>query len=236
MTEKTLIMIPAYNEIDNLKELLPGIVHHLPGCHILVIDSGSPDNTAGFIAQTSAQDPRIHLITRPFPDGRGLADLDGFHYALSRDFEIIIQMDADLSHDPRFLPGMLAALETSDVVIGSRLIPGGEMKNRTRTRALLTRLANIYIRTLLKLNTQDCTSGFREYRRAVLESLNLNAIRSRGPADLVEILCQCRKKGFRIREIPISFHDRKKGASKLKLTDLTESIFSVLRTALSSRV
>lgn len=220
-----LVVVPTYNERDNLPLLVRGVLAHT-GYRMLVVDDASPDGT-GQIADALAQQypGRVVVMHRTGPRGLGRSYVDGLQQALTReDVDVICQMDADLSHDPEYLPALVAATATHDVVIGSRYLQGISVVNWPLHRIILSTFANRYIRTVARLSPSDCTSGFRCWRRDALARMPLGAMVSDGYAFLVEMLFEAARKGFRIGEVPIIFVERKQGQSKLSTTVLLESV------------
>ncbi len=220
---KTLVILPTYNEQDNLPVLV-GALLALPDVTILVVDDGSPDGT-GAVADTLAQarPDRIEVMHRSGPRGLGRSYVDGMLRALETDAALICQMDADLSHDPADLPRLMARAEAADLVIGSRYVPGGRIKNWARRRVLLSAFANRYVRAITGLDARDCTSGFRCWRREALQRIALRGITSNGYAFLVEMAWLAARAGCRIAEVPITFTERRAGASKLSGGVIVES-------------
>jgi dolichol-phosphate mannosyltransferase len=197
---------------------------------ILVIDDGSPDGTAGVVREIVARNPRVHLMERPSKMGLGTAYLAGFRWALERGYAYIFEMDADFSHDPKHLPEFLKAIQTADLVIGSRYRKGRvTVVNWPMARLILSYAANIYARAVTGLRIDDATAGFKCFRRNVLEAIDLNAVKSNGYAFQIEIHFRVWKKGFRIVEIPIVFHDRTEGKSKMSKKIVREAVWMVWR-------
>jgi dolichol-phosphate mannosyltransferase len=231
---KTLVLVPTYNERDNLPLVAAGVLSH-PGVHMLVLDDGSPDGT-GAIADGLARDSggRLSVMHRSGARGLGRSYLDGFRAAVASDADVICQMDADLSHDPRFLPALIAAAGGgAELVIGSRYLAGGRIENWPLHRTMLSGFANSYIRLVTGLRVRDCTSGFRCWRREALARLPLDRIASDGYAFLVEVTFQAAAAGLRIAEVPIVFVERRQGASKLSASVLAESLLTPWRLALA---
>jgi dolichol-phosphate mannosyltransferase len=224
-----LVIVPTYNERDNLPLIAAGLMA-LPGITMLIVDDQSPDGT-GDVADALARQypPRIEVLHRTGSRGLGRSYLDAMERSLHRPFDAICQMDADLSHDPRHLPDMLAALDQAEVVIGSRYVPGGGIVNWPWRRRLLSRCANVYIRLVARLGARDCTSGYRCWRRETLAGLPLGRIESEGYSYLVEMLYLAARKRFRIAERPITFVERRQGESKLSTAVLLESIVTPWR-------
>jgi dolichol-phosphate mannosyltransferase len=229
---KALILVPTYNERENLPVLV-GALLALPEVEVLVIDDGSPDGT-GEIADTLARahPGRVQVMHRTGARGLGRSYLDGFRVAVATDADVVCQMDADLSHDPKFLPSMFAAIDAgAELVIGSRYREGGSVENWPVHRKMLSGFANRYIRAVTGLRVQDCTSGFRCWRRTALARLRLDAIGSEGYAFLTEVIFQAAAAGTDISEVPIVFVERRQGASKLSSAVLLESLKTPWRLA-----
>ena len=218
-TLKTAVVIPTYNEADNIPKLIGELLTlGIPNLSVVIVDDNSPDGT-GQIAEEMAQTypGRIHVIHRPGKMGLGSAYITGFRYVLEKGARYIVQMDADFSHSPRYIPTMLEKIRDYDVVVGSRYVPGGKLDERWGWgRLLLSWWANsVYVRLILGLKVRDATSGFKCFRRKVLETIDLSRIRSNGYVFQVEMAYLCEKLGFRIAEIPIYFEDRRIGRSKM---------------------
>ena len=225
-----LVVVPTYNERDNLPLLVAGVLAH-PGYRIMVVDDGSPDGT-GQIADALAREypGRLEVIHRTGPRGLGRSYVDGLQHALRQNgVDVICQMDADLSHDPQYLPAMVAAAASHDVVIGSRYLQGISVVNWPLHRIILSTFANRYIKAVARLSPSDCTSGFRCWRREALAQMPLASMVSDGYAFLVEMLFEATRHGFRIGEVPIIFVERKQGQSKLSAGVLVESIITPWR-------
>ena len=230
---KTLIIIPTYNEIENLPALLRGIFAYAPKTDVLVVDDNSPDGTGKLVEEMSEQDNRIRVIHRAGKLGLGTAYIAGFTYAIARQYDAAFEMDADFSHDPRHLPAFLLAIRSADLVIGSRYIPGGGTPNWSLKRRLISGSGNIFARFVLQLPVKDCTGGFRCYRRHVLEAIDLDSVRSRGYAFQVEMTYRVLNKGFAVVETPILFVDRRLGQSKMSRSIILEACIYVLKTRFS---
>ena len=228
-----LVAIPTYNERENIDSLLTALLDLYPAAHVLVIDDGSPDGTGDLVAARRAHDARIHLIRRARKSGLGSAYREAFAWALGRDYEVVIVMDADWSHDPRDIARLLAAAESADVVVGSRYVPGGCVESWPLARLLLSRGANLLARLAAGRQLHDWTAGFKCYSRRVLKSLPFGAggIRSEGYSFQIEILFHCRRQGWRIREVPITFTDRRHGRTKMSQAEVYRSILTLLRIA-----
>jgi dolichol-phosphate mannosyltransferase len=227
-----LVLVPTYNERENLPVLVEGVLAHA-GTRILVLDDGSPDGTGQIADELARANPgRLDVMHRTGVRGLGRSYLDGFRAALGSEADLVCQMDADLSHDPKFLPSIVAATERADLVIGSRYIPGGRVENWPIHRVMLSGFANTYIRTVTGLKVRDCTSGYRCWRREALARLPLDNIRSDGYSFLVEVAFQAAAAGLTIAESPIVFVERRQGASKLSSGVLVESLKTPWRLAL----
>ncbi len=226
---KTLIIIPTYNERENLRPLLDEIFVNSPQSDILVVDDNSPDGTGNLADQMAEENTRVHVLHRAGKLGLGTAYIAGFKYAIAHDYDAAFEMDADFSHDPRYLPDFLKAIESADLVIGSRYVKGGGTPNWSLLRRFISGGGNIYTRLVLGLPVHDCTAGFRCYRRNVLEDIDLDTIRSQGYAFQVELVHRVLQHGFKIVEIPIIFMDRRVGKSKMSRKIFIEGFLSVLR-------
>jgi dolichol-phosphate mannosyltransferase len=227
MAEKILVIIPTYNEIENLGNIVPRVVEQGADIDVLVVDDSSPDGTGELADRLASDDPRIHVLHRENKEGLGRAYLAGFKWALERDYQYIFEMDADFSHDPKFIPGFLRAVEDADLVIGSRYKDGVNVINWPMSRLLLSKGANLYSHWITGLALTDSTGGFKCFRRHVLEALNLDAVHSNGYAFQIEVSFRAWKKGFRLVEIPIVFVDRVEGHSKLSKKIIREAVWMV---------
>jgi glycosyltransferase involved in cell wall biosynthesis len=231
----TLVVIPTYNEADNILPLAEGVLSQDPSLEVLVVDDGSPDGTGARVEEAGRSERRLHLLSRPGKLGLGTAYLAGFRYALERGYERVVTMDGDGSHSPSHLPALLAAARESDLAIGSRYVPGGGIRNWPFHRRLLSATANLYTRKLLGLPVHDCTSGYRAYSRRVLEAVDPFSIRSSGYAFLEEMLHRVHRAGFRIAEVPILFEDRTAGVSKISSKEIYRAVWHVIVTAWRGR-
>jgi dolichol-phosphate mannosyltransferase len=220
---RPLVIVPTYNERDNLPALLEQLLM-LDGLRILVVDDSSPDGTGRIAdAYAAANRSRVQILHRTGKRGLGRSYIDGMYLALRTDATHICQMDADLSHNPVDVPRLIAATEQAEFAIGSRYVPGGRIENWPARRRMLSAFANRYIRAITKLTIRDCTSGFRCWRREALEQIPLASIRSDGYAFIVELAWEASKAGFTCGEIPITFVERRRGASKLSTRVIVES-------------
>ncbi len=225
--EKVIVIIPTYNERKNIEKLIPDIIELYPNINILVVDDGSPDGTGDYVKLLSQHDDRIHVLKREGKMGLGTAYAEGFKYALKKGYDLIIQMDADYSHDPKVIADFLEAIKENDLVIGSRYITGVNVINWPMRRLLLSYLANIYTSVITGMPIKDSTGGFKCFRKEVLASIDLDKIRSNGYAFQIEMNFKTFKKKFRIKEIPIIFVDRVEGTSKMSKKIVREAIFMV---------
>lgn len=229
---RALVILPTFNEAENVLDLSREILAADSGLEILVVDDNSPDGTGDLVEGARDQEPRIHLLRRPGKLGLGSAYLAGFRYGLDRDFERILTMDCDGSHHPRHLPAVLEAAQQSDMVIGSRYVPGGGVVNWPWYRRALSGFANLYTRLLLRVPTHDNTAGFRCYSREVLETVDPFQVRSSGYSFLYEMVYRVHRAGFRIAEVPIVFEERRGGVSKIDSSEIYRAAWHVLVTAL----
>lgn len=229
--EKTLIIIPTYNERENIELLLTQITQIVPGADVVVVDDRSPDGTGQVVKDFCRKNPdtNVKLIEREGERGLGYAYRAGMRYGLDRGYEVLITMDADMSHSPLHLPAMLSMLKGNDVVIGSRYIWDGGTINWRIRRILLSWLANRFARFLLGLKGGDLTSGYRAYRRGILETIGLEEVRSNGYSYLVEMLFRVQRNNARVAEIPIIFYDRTMGRSKISRREIYKGAFTLMR-------
>jgi len=224
------IMIPTYNERDNIGRLVAAIeALRRPEIRIVVVDDASPDGTGELLESLAETRPHLHVVHRLTERGRGTAGIAGFKHALAAGAEMIIEMDADFSHHPRHIPEMLAAAKDADIVVGSRFVPGGRDLDRGFIRHAITGLANFYIRRVLRIaSVHDCTSGYRLFRREVLEAVRMDNTVSLGPSIVQELLYKATLLGYRAKEIPIVFVDRKHGKSTFSWRIMVQSFLMTL--------
>lgn len=227
---RSLIVIPTYNERENIGGLLDDVLRIAPATDILVIDDNSPDGTGQLLDELHTRIPRVHVLHRPGKMGLGTAYVRGFQYAIENEYDLVFEMDADYSHDPRYLPDFFRMAEQADLVIGSRYIKGGGTPNWSALRKFISGGGNVFARAVLRIPTHDCTSGFRCYRTAALRTLRLDLIRAQGYAFQVEMAYIFWKRGYRVREVPIIFVDRRVGKSKMSRTIFLEAFTWVMRT------
>jgi dolichol-phosphate mannosyltransferase len=227
VAERALVVVPTYNERVNLPLIVPQILEQDPRLEVLVVDDNSPDGTGRLADELAAAGSRVHVLHRESKAGLGKAYLAGFRWALDRGYDFIFEMDADFSHDPKYLPQLLRAIEEADLVIGSRYRTGVNVINWPISRLLLSLGANQYARWITGLPLTDSTGGFKCFRRRVLESLDLERVRSNGYSFQIEMSFRAWKKGFRLSEIPIVFTDRVEGQSKMNKRIVREAIWMV---------
>jgi dolichol-phosphate mannosyltransferase len=228
---RVVVMIPTYNEAENIGPLIHDILA-LPApweWRVLVVDDDSPDGTAGLVRDLASADPRVHLLLRTERRGRGAAGIDGFKKALALGADRVVEMDGDFSHQPRFIPGLVAATETADVVLGSRFVPGGEDSDRSLVRRAITWTVRRFIRRVFQTPVRDVSSGFRCFTREILERLDLDNLVSVGPSVVLEILYKLERLGAKVQEVPIRFVDRRRGTTKLNLATLLETLLMALK-------
>ena len=227
---KRLIIIPTYNELANAPILIERIFKHIPDAHILIIDDGSPDKTGEKIKEIQMRYPGLFLLERASKSGLGSAYRTGFAWGLERGYEELIEMDADLSHRVRDLKKMIEAKKlqpNTDLVIGSRWVSGGKTENWSKSRELLSRAANLYVRAMLGMGVKDSTAGFRIYSSSILKKINLEAIKSEGYSFQIEMTRAVHKLGEKIIEVPITFRERENGVSKMSKNIVREAMLLV---------
>lgn len=220
---KVLVIIPTYNESDNILKTIELVFDSAPKVDVLVVDDNSPDKTGNLVKKLMKTEKRVNLLAREKKEGLGTAYVAGFKYALKRDYERIIEMDADLSHDPAEIPNFIEASKTADVVVGSRYLNGANVVHWPIRRLLLSYSANIYSRIITGVPLNDTTSGFKCFRREVLEALDLDAVHSGGYSFQLEMNFRAYCKGFKLSEIPIIFTDRTLGRSKMNFSIMVEA-------------
>lgn len=222
-----LVIIPTYNEMENLPRIVPVVLNQDDRISILIVDDNSPDGTGKLADEMARDNPSVHVLHRPGKAGLGKAYLAGFKWALERDFDRIFEMDADFSHDPKYLPRFLQATDEADLVLGSRYVSGVNVINWPMGRLMLSYFANVYARVVTGLPIRDSTGGFKCFRREVLEAIDLDHVGSNGYAFQIEMSFRVWKKGFSIKEIPIVFMDREAGQSKMSKGIVREAIWMV---------
>ena len=226
---KTAVIIPTYNESDNIVTLVEEIVGLKAVAHIIIVDDNSPDGTGRIADELAKQYHEVHVIHRTGKLGLGTAYHAGFKFALALPTDCIMTMDADFSHDPRYIPSLIAQTRGYDLCIGSRYVDGGGTVNCDLWRRFLSKMSNTIARLILGLQASDCTAGFRCYRRQVLEAIDLDTIFSNGYSFLVEMLYKWQQLGYRVGEVPIIFENRQQGASKISRSEIWKAAYTVLR-------
>ena len=225
--QKSLVIIPTYNELENLPKLIPAVLTQDESIHILIVDDGSPDGTGKFVKEEMIKNDRIHLLEREKKMGLGTAYIAGFKFALQNNYDFVFEMDADFSHDPNELKNFLIAIQENDLVLGSRYINGVRVLNWPMARLLLSFFASIYTRIITGMPIKDATGGFKCFRKKVLETIDLDKVRSNGYSFQIEMTFKAYAKGFKIKEIPIVFSDRVKGKSKMSKKIVREAVTMV---------
>lgn len=221
---RILVCIPTYDEAESLPQLLPRIARCAPDVDVLVLDDDSPDGTGAIADRFAAEDPRVHVLHRRGKEGLAAAYLAGFAWGLDHGYDVLVEMDADGSHRPEDLPGLLAPTADADLVLGTRWMPGGSTVNWPLQRRLLSRGGNAYARFMLRIPLRDITGGFRAYRATTLQRIGLGTIRSGGYCFQVELALRTADLGLRIREVPITFVEREHGASKMSRAIVLEAM------------
>lgn len=231
---KVLVIIPTYNELENVKKIIPAVLEQNENIDVLIIDDNSPDKTGDYVEELSRKNQRVKLIRREKKLGLGTAYIAGFKYALQNNYDFVFEMDADFSHDPKEINNFLDAIKDADVVLGSRYINGVRVLNWPMRRLLLSYFASVYTRIITGLPVKDATGGFKCFRIEVLKAIELNRIKSNGYSFQIEMTFKAFKKGFRIKEIPIVFVDRVQGKSKMSKKIVWEAVFMVWKLRLRS--
>jgi dolichol-phosphate mannosyltransferase len=229
------MVIPTYNEVENLADLLERLRRSTPDVDVLVVDDNSPDGTGALADSLAADDPQVRVLHRPEKQGLGAAYGEGFRVALAAGYDLIGEMDADGSHQPEELPRLLAAAADADLVIGSRWVPGGSVLNWPWHRRALSRAGNLYTRVLLGMGVRDATAGFRIFRAQTLETVHLDEVQSLGYVFQVELVYRTLSAGLRVREVPIAFVERVRGESKMTPEVARESLVRITRWGLRQR-
>jgi dolichol-phosphate mannosyltransferase len=230
------VIIPTYNERDNLDDIVARTRRAVPTADILIVDDNSPDGTGDMAEKLALTDSQVHVLHRTEKAGLGAAYLAGFAWALDRDYGVLVEMDADGSHDPAELPHLLSAVENADLVIGSRWVRGGVVRNWPRSRAILSRGGNAYARIMLGLSVHDATGGYRAYRAATLREIGLNEVRSQGYCFQIELTLRTVRAGLSVAEVPITFTERARGTSKMNRAIVAEALWRVTQWSVTSRL
>jgi dolichol-phosphate mannosyltransferase len=226
---KATVIVPTYDELDNVRALLPRLLSMGPNIEVLVVDDNSPDGTGAWVEELGRTIPRVHCLRRPAKMGLGSAYVDGFRWALAHGADLIFEMDADFSHDPNEIPRFIEEARTADLVLGSRYLNGVTVVNWPLRRLMLSYTANVLSRIMTGLPVKDATGGFKCFRREVLDSIDLDRIHSDGYSFQIEMSFHAWRNGFRVREIPITFVDRRAGISKMSRRIIVEAVFVLWR-------
>lgn len=227
MADSVLVIIPTYNEAQNLPRIVGRVRQAVPGADVLVADDNSPDGTGAIADDIARSDGRVHVLHRPGKQGLGAAYLAGFAWGLDRGYDVLVEMDADGSHRPEDLPSILAALDGADLVLGSRWVPGGAVVNWPASRKVLSRGGNLYTRLALGINVKDATGGYRAFRSSTLLALDLAAVDSQGYCFQVDLAYRALEQGLVVREVPITFVEREVGTSKMSQRIVVEALWKV---------
>ena len=224
---RVLIVIPTYNERENIEEITTAVLEMPYGFHVLIVDDNSPDGTGDIADRLAGAGERVHVLHNPAKRGIGPAYIAGFTWGLERGYDLLFEMDSDFSHRPEYLHDFMAAIEDADLVLGSRYICGVNVVNWPLSRLLISYFANVYSRLVTGVPVRDATGGFKCFRREVLEAIDLTSIKSSGYIFQIEMTMRAHIRGFRIREVPIIFYDRTKGASKMSFEIAREAVWMV---------
>jgi dolichol-phosphate mannosyltransferase len=227
VSERVLVVIPTYNEAASIETVINRALASSPDVNVLIVDDASPDGTAELVRDRFGSEPRVSILNRPSKRGLGRAYVAGFHWGLERGYERFVEMDGDLSHDPAAIPVLLAATEEADLAVGSRYIDGGEIKGWSRSRTLLSKAGNMYSRVALGFGVRDSTSGFRCYRRELLEEVGFDHVKTDGYGFQIDMAYRAWRHGFRIKEVPITFIERVAGVSKISRAIVLEAVLLV---------
>jgi len=230
------VIIPTYNERDNLELIVTRVRASAPPADILIVDDNSPDGTGEIADKLAASDTRIHVMHRQGKSGLGTAYIAGFRWALDNGYGVMVEMDADGSHDPADLPRMLTALESADLVIGSRYVPGGTVVNWPKSREALSRGANVYVRLMLGISVHDATGGYRAYQADTLRRIGLDEVDSQGYCFQIDLTVRVINTGGKVTEVPITFTERARGASKMSRSIIVEALWRVAQWGIAARI
>jgi dolichol-phosphate mannosyltransferase len=233
---RVAVIIPTYNEAENVEHIVGRLRRAVGGADILIADDNSPDGTGEIADKLALTDDHVHVLHRPGKQGLGAAYLAGFGWALDRGYGAVIEMDADGSHDPAELPALLAALENADLVVGSRWVAGGEVRNWPRSREVLSRGGNAYARIMLGLSVHDATGGYRAYRAATLQDIALHSVRSQGYCFQIDLTLRAVRAGKKVVEVPITFTERTAGSSKMSRSIVAEALWKVTEWGVATRL
>ncbi|WP_016909273.1 polyprenol monophosphomannose synthase [Streptomyces xiaopingdaonensis] len=233
---EVLVIIPTYNEAENLTEVVGRLRESVPAAHVLVADDNSPDGTGKLADELAAEDGHVHVLHRQGKEGLGAAYLAGFEWGCERGYDVLVEMDADGSHRPEELPRLLTALRGADLVIGSRWVPGGRVVNWPRSRWVLSRGASTYARLLLSVPVHDVTAGFRAFRRETLEGIDVATVVSQGYCFQIDLTNRAVQRGYQVVEVPVTFADRERGDSKMNRDIVAEAVWRVTAWGVQGRV
>ena len=233
---RVAVIIPTFNEAENIEQIVTRVCLAVPDADILIADDNSPDGTGDIAEKLAAGDDRVHVLHRPGKQGLGAAYLAGFGWALDRGYGAMVEMDADGSHDPAELPALLAALTDADLVVGSRWVRGGTVRNWPRSRELLSRGGNTYARVMLGLSVHDATGGFRAYRASALHDIGLHSVRSQGYCFQIDLTLRTVRAGLKVVEVPITFTERTHGTSKMSRRIVAEALWKVTEWGIAARL
>ena len=226
---KALVIIPTYNEKENIEKIVPAVLEKDEKLDVLIVDDNSPDGTGAIADRMAQENKKIKVLHRPGKSGLGTAYIAGFKYALENGYDYIFEMDADFSHDPKYIPEFLKAIKEADLVLGSRYINGVNVINWPMSRLLLSYYANVYSRWVTGLPVKDATGGFKCYRKEVLKAIDLDKVKSNGYSFQIEMSFRAWEKGFKVKELPIVFEDRRAGHSKMSKKIVREAVWMVWR-------
>jgi dolichol-phosphate mannosyltransferase len=232
---RVLVVIPTFNEVDNLRPITDRLRRAVPEVDILIADDNSPDGTGAVADALAAADEHVHVLHRPDKQGLGAAYVAGFGWARERGYDVVVEMDADGSHAPEELPRLLDALRDADAVLGSRWVPGGSVRDWPAHRLLLSRGANLYARLALGMPVKDATGGYRAYRVPLLDKIDVDSVASQGYCFQVDLAWRAYRQGFRVVEVPITFADRERGASKMSSAVVREALWRVTAWGVEAR-
>ncbi|WP_211128142.1 polyprenol monophosphomannose synthase [Streptomyces yatensis] len=232
----TLVIIPTYNEAENIKPIVERVLESVPDAHILVADDNSPDGTGKVADELAAEDDRVKVLHRKGKEGLGAAYLAGFRWGIEHGYGVLVEMDADGSHQPEELPRLLTALKGADLVIGSRWVPGGRIVNWPKSREFISRGGSTYSRLLLDVPIRDMTAGYRAFRKETLEGIGMDEVASQGYCFQIDLAWRAIKAGFHVIEVPVTFIERERGESKMSRDIVTEAAWRVMSWGVGSRV
>ena len=235
-TDRVLVIIPTYNERENVEDIVGRTLSAVVTSHVLVVDDSSPDGTGELADKLALAHDRVHVLHRRTKSGLGAAYIDGFDWGLAQGYDVLVEMDADGSHAPEQLPLLLNALGKADLVLGSRWVPGGSVVNWPKSREILSRGGNLYTRVALGISLHDVTGGYRAYRRAVLEGIDYAAVASEGYCFQVDLAWRALLAGFRVVEVPIRFAERERGESKMSGSIVREALLRVTQWGAAHRI